>query len=155
MAPRAQTSYGSVQGSYSPFRNEIRNGVAGVPARRGVQRFLVSEGRQDTVATPPAAPAQGTEIQRLHCVVSGRVQGVGFRASAIRKGLALGLQGWVRNREDDHVVELVVEGAEEQLQAYLDWLRHTPPPGSRVDGVQHDYSAATGEFTGMDVTSTA
>ncbi|HZU77070.1 MAG TPA: acylphosphatase [Dehalococcoidia bacterium] len=64
-------------------------------------------------------------------VVRGRVQGVGFRAAAQGKALFLGLNGWIRNR-DDGAVEGVVGSEDAQLvERFRDWLTHGPP-GARV-----------------------
>lgn len=65
--------------------------------------------------------------------VIGRVQGVFFRASAQRKALDLGLTGWVRNEEEGSV-SAEVEGAKENLAAFLDWCRRGPPH-ARVEKV--------------------
>lgn len=62
----------------------------------------------------------------IHYVVSGRVQGVWYRASTKAKAIDLGLTGWVRNR-DDGAVELVACGEESQLQLLQDWLWQGPP----------------------------
>lgn len=59
------------------------------------------------------------------CYVRGRVQGVGFRASARRQGLALGLVVRARNL-DDGSVEVVARGPEQALDALCDWLRGGP-----------------------------
>ncbi|MDR3419008.1 MAG: acylphosphatase [Nevskia sp.] len=59
-------------------------------------------------------------------VVTGRVQGVGFRYAAQGKALFLGLCGWVRNRSDG-AVEGAVSGAGPELQQFRDWLAHGPP----------------------------
>ena len=50
----------------------------------------------------------------MHLLVSGRVQGVGFRWFVRVAGRRLGLSGWVRNR-DDGTVEVAAEGAQEKL----------------------------------------
>lgn len=55
-----------------------------------------------------------TEIVRLHAVVYGHVQGVNYRASALRQAQALGLTGWVRNGPDG-TVEVVAEGSRASL----------------------------------------
>jgi acylphosphatase len=55
-------------------------------------------------------------------VVTGLVQGVGFRWSARRAAERIGVRGWVRNRADGSV-ELHVEGDEERVAAMLAWLR--------------------------------
>lgn len=54
----------------------------------------------------------------VHVVVSGRVQGVGYRAFFEREAVALGLSGWVRNRRDG-TVEAVICGEEEAVEAML------------------------------------
>jgi DNA ligase D-like protein (predicted 3'-phosphoesterase) len=63
-----------------------------------------------------------SDTRAIRAVVRGRVQGVGFRESARRRALKLGVQGWVRN-EDDGTVAVHAEGepdAIDELLAYLD-----------------------------------
>ena len=64
--------------------------------------------------------------RRIHCRVSGKVQGVWYRASTQREANALGLAGWVRNLEDGRV-ELVAEGPRDAVGRLEAWLRHGPP----------------------------
>ena len=66
-------------------------------------------------------------------LVSGRVQGVGFRWFVHREAAALGLRGWVRNT-DDGKVEVVAAGTETQL-AELRAALERGSRGSRVDAV--------------------
>lgn len=66
--------------------------------------------------------------------VSGRVQGVGFRWSAVSQAQRLGLAGWVRNRADG-AVEGVAHGTPEALAQWRDWLGRGPP-GARVAQVE-------------------
>lgn len=66
------------------------------------------------------------DIAARHVLVTGRVQGVGFRWHACERGRALGLRGWVRNLEDGRV-EAWLEGGAEALEAMLAWLRRGPP----------------------------
>ncbi|NND01242.1 MAG: acylphosphatase [Acidimicrobiia bacterium] len=61
----------------------------------------------------------------VHCIVSGRVQGVGFRYSTEHKARELGLAGWVRNRADGSV-ELVAQGHDDAVAAMLAWLGAGP-----------------------------
>ncbi len=56
--------------------------------------------------------------KRVHVYYSGRVQGVGFRFTAERIALDLGLRGWVKNLPDAKV-ELVAEGKEQALRNLL------------------------------------
>lgn len=66
--------------------------------------------------------------------VSGRVQGVGYRAGLLAQARALGLKGWVRNRADASV-EAVVHGEPDAVDAIVAWARHGPP-AARVSHVQ-------------------
>lgn len=69
--------------------------------------------------------------KRVHVWVSGRVQGVFFRASARDKAVGLGLAGWVRNLPDGRV-EILAEGEPRRIAEFLDWCR-TGPPRARVE----------------------
>jgi acylphosphatase len=83
--------------------------------------------------------------QRLHAVVEGHVQGVGFRYFVMEEAVRLGLRGWVRNIADGSV-EVTAEGSEEALRELVDRLRHGPRMAS-VTWVQEDWSAGSGEYT--------
>jgi acylphosphatase len=71
--------------------------------------------------------------ETLSARVTGRVQGVGFRAAAVRQAHLLRVRGWVRNT-DDGAVEVMIQGPHEQVDRMLSWL-HVGPPGARVDEV--------------------
>ena len=62
---------------------------------------------------------------RRRVVVSGRVQGVGYRESCRRRAERLGVSGWVRNRADGSV-EAVFEGPAESVDAAVEWCREGP-----------------------------
>jgi acylphosphatase len=66
-------------------------------------------------------------------LVSGKVQGVFFRASTRHEALRLGLNGYARNLADGRV-EVVACGRSEALQELEQWLRQGPP-AARVDEV--------------------
>lgn len=72
-------------------------------------------------------------VETLSARVTGRVQGVGFRAAAVRQAHLLRVRGWVRNA-DDGSVEVMIQGPHEQVDRMLSWL-HVGPPGARVDEV--------------------
>ena len=82
---------------------------------------------------------------RLHLIVSGRVQGVGFRFSAYDEAKDLALTGWVRNLPNGDV-EIVAEGSRENLQMLAAWA-HLGPPSAHVTKVREESSDYTGEFT--------
>jgi acylphosphatase len=66
-------------------------------------------------------------------VVSGRVQGVGYRAWTEMMALDRGIEGWVRNRRDGSV-EALFAGAEEVVLTMIELCREGPP-GARVAAV--------------------
>jgi acylphosphatase len=86
-----------------------------------------------------------------HLIISGRVQGVGFRYSMAEEAKRLGVTGWVRNRRDG-TVESVVDGDPHALEAILAWARRGPP-SARVTGV--DASEIAGSFQGFEMQPTA
>ena len=70
---------------------------------------------------------------RIHVVVRGRVQGVGFRWFVRESARRLDLAGWVRNRPDGGV-ELEAEGNAAALDSLRSLLR-AGPPGAAVGGI--------------------
>ncbi len=81
----------------------------------------------------------------MHLVVSGRVQGVGFRFSAYDEAKDLALAGWVRNLAGGEV-EIIAEGSRENLQMLAAWAQ-LGPPSAHVTAVREDWLDFTGEFT--------
>ena len=69
-----------------------------------------------------------------HVRVTGRVQGVFFRAWTSDEARALGITGWVRNCSDG-TVEARLEGEPENLDRLIGLL-HEGPPGARVERVE-------------------
>jgi len=72
----------------------------------------------------------------IHCTVSGRVQGVFFRASAQAEARRLGLTGWARNLPDGRV-EVLACGERDALDRLREWLGDGPEH-ARVDAVEID-----------------
>jgi len=82
-------------------------------------------------------------------VVSGRVQGVGFRFFAERAARTSGVAGWVRNRPDG-TVETIAEGDRDAVARYFEMLR-SGPPGSRVTSLV-DEETEVGKFPSFEIT---
>lgn len=80
-------------------------------------------------------------MRRVRAIVSGRVQGVSYRASTADTASRLGLVGWVKNRVDG-TVELEAEGPADKIDELLAWCR-SGPPAARVDDVSITDLAAT------------
>lgn len=83
-------------------------------------------------------------MPRLHLIVRGRVQGVGFRAALYDFALTAGVKGWVSNRRDG-AVECVAEGPPDAL-AELRTFCTLGPPGAGVTAVDEITETETGEF---------
>ncbi len=79
--------------------------------------------------------------KRLHAVVQGQVQMVGFRYFVVDEAQALGLTGWVRNGNDGETVEVVAEGPEERLER-LEAALHQGPRLALVEAVEVRWSDA-------------
>lgn len=81
-------------------------------------------------------------MRRVRVKISGRVQGVFFRASCADQADGLGLSGWVRNASDGGV-EAVFEGGDAEIEAMLAWCR-TGPRHANVERLEVSEEAPTG-----------
>lgn len=86
---------------------------------------------------------------RLHLVLGGVVQGVGFRAFTKREADKLGITGWVKNTPDE-TVEIVAEGQKDLLKILLDLCRKGPH-GAHVDKAEENWEEYKDEFSSFDV----
>lgn len=84
------------------------------------------------------------DLKRLHAVVHGRVQGVGFRAYTVTSANRLELTGWVRNRYNG-TVETIAEGPQSVLNVFIKDLERGPGP-SNVTHLNIEWQTPTGEF---------
>ena len=87
---------------------------------------------------------------RAHVCISGRVQGVFYRASTRNKAEQIGLAGWVRNTSDGKV-EAIFEGDESAVKNMIAWC-HKGPRSADVSNVTVDYTKFLGEFEEFSIT---
>jgi acylphosphatase len=80
---------------------------------------------------------------RAHVFVSGRVQGVYFRATTRDTAEEEGVDGWVRNLQDGRV-EAAFEGSEDAVESMVEFC-HEGSPMAEVDGVEVEYEDPQGE----------
>lgn len=64
-------------------------------------------------------------MKTIHIIVTGRVQGVGFRYFTVRGANNLGLCGWVKNLPDGGV-EAVIQGQNESIEQMIELLQEGP-----------------------------
>jgi acylphosphatase len=86
---------------------------------------------------------------RAHVIISGRVQGVFFRAETQQEALRLGVCGWVRNRPDG-TVEAVFEGGAQSVEKAIEWC-HQGSPMARVTDVNVQRQTFSGEFDDFSI----
>jgi acylphosphatase len=86
---------------------------------------------------------------RLRMIVSGRVQGVFFRAATAEQARALGIVGYARNR-DDGTVEIVAECDRKALEKLAAFARRGPT-SARVEDVRIEWSEPRDEFDGFKI----
>lgn len=86
---------------------------------------------------------------RAHLIISGRVQGIFFRAETQKAASRLGVYGWVRNRRDG-TVEAVAEGASDDVASLIDWCQ-SGPAMSRVEKVDVSRQDYRGEFDAFSI----
>ena len=88
-------------------------------------------------------------MKRMHVYISGRVQGVFFRAETQRTADGFHLTGWVRNMSDGRV-EALFEGEDQNVDKMLDWCR-VGPPAAHVKNVLMEEEAYSSEFNSFDI----
>lgn len=87
-----------------------------------------------------------------HLIISGKVQGVYYRASMVEEAQRLGVRGWVRNRHDG-TVEAMLAGNSEAVASLIAWARKGPA-AARVDHIMVELGAEEG-FDNFEARDTA
>ena len=91
---------------------------------------------------------ENSSIIRAHVLISGHVQGVGYRYATVDTASQMGLSGWVRNLPDKRV-EAVFEGWHSTVAEIIRWC-HQGPPAAVVEGVVVEYETPEG-LAGFEV----
>lgn len=86
---------------------------------------------------------------RAHVKISGRVQGVNFRAHTREQARKAGVHGWVRNL-DDGGVEAVFEGPRSSVQRLVSWC-YGGPTYAEVDRVEVNWEQPVGQEPGFTI----
>ncbi|MDD3726137.1 MAG: acylphosphatase [Candidatus Ratteibacteria bacterium] len=89
-------------------------------------------------------------MERVHIIVYGTVQGVGFRFYTRDIALKTGITGWVKNLRDGSV-EIVAEGSKEEIQIFLKRLQDGYL-GRNISHIETKEEHYTGEFSSFDIT---
>ena len=87
--------------------------------------------------------------QRVHILISGKVQGVFFRQALKVVAKKNNVTGWVRNLTDKRV-EAVLEGDRESVNLVIEWAK-VGPANSRVDGIEVNNEKFKNEFSTFEV----
>lgn len=84
----------------------------------------------------------GDERKAVRAVVTGRVQGVGFREAVVRRAGEAGVLGWIRNGDDGEVL-VHAEGPEKAVDEMVGFL-HQGPPAAEVEAVETEPAKVEG-----------
>jgi len=88
-------------------------------------------------------------MKRVHLIISGRVQGVGYRYFVREKADQCNIKGWVKNNIGG-TVEVVAEGDDKDIQTFVDYCRKGPSL-SLIENVNINYEDPTKEFHGFEI----
>lgn len=87
--------------------------------------------------------------QRLHLIISGKVQGVSFRYYIKKMAELLKLTGWVENVQDN-TVEAIFEGEEKRLKQMLEFCKKGPTEAI-IENIQENWGEFSGEFNYFEI----
>lgn len=85
-----------------------------------------------------------------HILVSGKVQGVGFRFHAHEQARSLGILGWIRNL-DNGKVEAVAFGSRSAMESFINWMTEGPPKAKVQNFEQQDLDVSQCHFKDFSI----
>jgi len=88
-------------------------------------------------------------MTEIHCIISGKVQGVAYRAYVQDAATELELTGWARNLPDG-AVEIVAQGTPDTLKEFVEYL-HEGSLTSKVEGVSVDWQTPKTEYSDFSI----
>lgn len=88
-------------------------------------------------------------FKKIHLLISGKVQGVFYRANAKKKAEELGLTGWAKNTPDNKV-EILAKGEEDKLREMIRWC-YNGSSGAVVDKVKAEWMESEKEFDKFEI----
>lgn len=88
-------------------------------------------------------------MHQTHLIISGRVQGVFYRASCQEVAQSYGLKGYVKNLPTGQV-EVLAQGEKEKIEKLIIWCKKGPP-GASVNNVSVEWEEVKGNFNGFEV----
>ena len=88
-------------------------------------------------------------MYQAHLIISGRVQGVFYRATCEEIAESLGLNGWVRNLPSGQV-EVLAQGEKEKIEKLIEWCKKGPP-SAKVSDVKIEWQEVSKTFTSFEV----
>ena len=91
----------------------------------------------------------GNNLQKINIKISGDVQGVLYRYSAVEKAQELGLFGWVKNTSNGRV-EVVAEGSKDSLEEFIKWCRQGPS-FAKVNNIEVSWEKYKGEYATFEI----
>lgn len=89
-------------------------------------------------------------MMEAHLIISGKVQGVWYRASTQKEANKLGLKGWVRNLPTGEV-EAIVQGEKETVEKLIAWCNEGPP-AAEVSGVDVKWAEISQKLNDFKIT---
>lgn len=88
-------------------------------------------------------------MEQAHLVISGRVQGVFYRASCQEVAIMHGLKGWARNLITGEV-EVIVQGERDKIEKLIEWCKKGPP-GANVSNIKVKWENVSEQYLSFEI----